>query len=65
MSENFHVAIAGVADDVGEEDDAGDDSDGEDGVIMRVRVIVTVIKDMKMMPVIMGGGGDEDSLTVC
>lgn len=32
---------------------------------MRVRVTVTARKDVKMMPVIMGGGGDEDSLTVC
>lgn len=31
---------------------------------MRVMGTVTAIKDVKMMPVIMGGG-DEDSLTVC
>lgn len=60
MSENFHVAIVGVVDDAGEEDD-----DGEDCVITRVMVTVTAMKDVKMMPVMMGGGGDENSLTVC
>lgn len=65
MSENFHVAIVGVVDDVGEEDDDGDESDGEDCVITRVMVTVTAMKDVKMMPVMMGGDGNEDSLTVC
>lgn len=57
--------MVGVVDDVGEEDDDGDESDGEDCVITRVMVTVTAMKDVKMMPVMMGGGGDENSLTVC